>query len=102
MNYDEAVEQLVQSHSDGDRYLRLIMALPDGQDGVVRLLEVTEAVPNTDEVRLDTLLSSRDFPYHLGIVQVTPEEWGKISAQPPALPLPAGWRLPDLRQVWPR
>jgi hypothetical protein len=101
-NHEAAVAHLVRSHSEGDTYMRKVFALPDRGDGVVRLLEVTEAVPNTDEVLLVRLGRSRDFPFALEIIQVTPEEWEKISAQPPGLALPDGWSLEDLVQEWPQ
>jgi hypothetical protein len=100
-SHAEALDHLVRSHTDCPYILR-VLALPDQGDGAVRLLEVTEAVPTTGEAFAFHLGPSADFPFALEIIQVTPEEWEQINAQPPAISLPDGWSLGELQQKWPR
>lgn len=101
-SHAEALDHLVRSHAEGDQYVQRILALPDRGDGVVRLLEVTESVPTTGEAFAVLLGPSRDFPFALHIIQVTPEEWLQIGAQQPTIDLPEGWPLAALELKWAR
>jgi len=64
---------------------------------VVRLLEVTDLVPETGEVYPIEFGPTREMPYRTVVAQVTPEEWAQIQAGD--IELPVGWDLGACTEV---
>ena len=97
--YEDAVDVLVEAHAEDTLPPLEIWVFPDADRMVVRLLEVTDAVPYMGEVWPIALLPGADFPFSSQIAQVTPEEWKAVLDGD--LPLPLGWVLTTAVKKWP-
>jgi hypothetical protein len=85
-SYDCAVRVLAAAHACGLDQVE-VYHLPDPQQGVVRLIEVSEAFPEGSIERpapsggmervvpVFAMGPARDFPFRSEIVQITPAEW---------------------------
>ena len=97
--YEDAVDVLVEAHAEDTLPPLEIWVFPDPHREVVRLLEVTDAVPYMGEVWPIALLPGSDFPFLSQLAQVTPEEWKAVLEG--GLPLPDGWVLATAEKKWP-
>ena len=87
--YERAVRVLAAAHASGPDQVE-IYHLPDPQQRVVRLIEVSEAFPEGGVERpappggmervvpVFPMGPAEDFPFRSEIVQVTPAEWEEI------------------------
>jgi len=109
-NYEEAVRVLAAAHAAGPDQVDIYF-LPDPQQRVVRLIEVSEAFPeggverpappNGSErvVPVFPMGPARDFPFGSEIVQITPAEWEELRRG--RLKLNRDWGNLDLAQKVP-
>ena len=97
--YEAAVKALArwQRAVGGQNYRAY--SFPDPEKQVVRLLEVSPAYPDTGELMPVTWGRSAEVPFRSTIAMATPKQWERV--QSGALPLPDGWILRDMRQIWP-
>jgi hypothetical protein len=87
--YEDAVRVLATVHASGPDQVE-IYHLPDPQQRVVRLIEVSEAFPQGGVERLTPtgamervvpvfpMGPANDFPFRSEIIQVTPAEWEEL------------------------
>ena len=87
--YERAVRVLAAAHASGPDQVE-IFHLPDPQQRVVRLIEVSEAFPQGGVERpaprggmervvpVFPMGPAKDFPFRSEIVQVTPAEWEEL------------------------
>lgn len=87
--YDHAVRSLAAAHAAGPDPVE-IYSVPDPQQRIVRLIEVSEAFPEGGVERpappngvervvpVFPMGPARDFPFRSEIVQITPAEWDAI------------------------
>jgi len=104
--YEHAVRALAAAHAAGPDQVD-IYQLPDPQEHVVRLIEVSDAFPEGGVERpapaggmervvpVFPMGPARDFPFRSEIVQVTPAEWEQLRQG--KLKLNRDWG--DLRQA---
>jgi hypothetical protein len=90
--YEAAVRTLADAHAAGDPGMD-IYAVPDPQQRVVRLIEVSDAFPEGGVDRpvppdgverivpVFPMGPARDFPFRSEVVQVTRAEWDQIRQQ---------------------
>ena len=91
MAYLDMVRQLVQWHFEDDQPPTDIYAFLDPEEKEIRLLEVTDLVPETGEVYPVAFGRTDDVPCRTVIVQVTPREFARIRNHDPEMELPDGW-----------
>jgi hypothetical protein len=87
--YEDAVRVLAAAHASGPDQVE-IYQLPDPQQRVVRLIEVSGAFPEGGVERpaptggmervvpVFPMGPAKDFPFRSEIVQVTPNEWEEL------------------------
>lgn len=97
--YDEAVNTLSEWHAELDRPDLQIFSFPDPDGILVRLIEVSEEFPSSDQVRPITFGASKEFPFRSSVALATPAEWQKVLDG--ELLLPEGWNVEDRKRVWP-
>jgi hypothetical protein len=77
-----------------------IFTVLDPQKSTVRLIEVSDAFPETGSALPVTFGKTEEFPYRSSVIILTRNEWEKLKAG--KLQAPAGWNLAEARKVWPR
>ncbi len=86
---------LARQHLRFDKRLSEVIYLPTGApDDQVRLLEINTGLypePGSPVVPIGATPAVSDFPFHVWVADVTPDEWTQIHANPGLLPL--GWTL---------
>ena len=87
-------------HGEGQPPDVQIIEFCDPEEQTVRLLEISDAFPTTNEAWAMRFPPSADFGYRSEFIIVTPEEWEKV--QSGEIALPEGWAGLTRRQVWPR
>lgn len=97
MDYPTAVRTLVNWHREGEQPPQKIILFPDPDGQEVRLLEVTELVPETGELYPITFGATKELPYRTVVMQVTPREWEAIRAG--KMPLPEGWDMGGCQEL---
>ena len=95
--YGEAILTLARWHREGDETPTPIYAFPDPDQRKVRVIEVTQIVPQTGEVYPFEFAPTAEMPFRAAIAQVTPDEWTDISAG--RIALPEGWDLAAMVSV---
>jgi hypothetical protein len=98
-NYEEAVSLLSSWHAESDDPTLIIYALPDSNQEVVTLVEISSKFPATGEIRPIGMGKSADFPYRSQVALTTPEEWQNVKNG--RISLPSNWSLEKLVKVWP-
>jgi hypothetical protein len=91
MAYEGAVRTVAGWHLEGEQPPAKLLAFPDPDEREIRLLEVTELVPETGEFYPVAFGPTVEIPYRTVVAQVTPREFDAIRAG--TLPLPEGWDL---------
>ena len=91
LSYDDAVKEIVEGHRDNDQPPYAIILFRDPQQQVIRILDVTDLVPESGEVYRFRFGRTEDIPFVTEVAQVTPSEWPKIQAG--EISLPEGWDL---------
>ena len=97
--YDEAVRKLAAWHAEGVTPSVTVYAIPDPERREVRLIEVSDAFPETGIPAPVTIGPTPDFPYTSGTLSVTPTELHLIRSG--ELALPEGWDFTSGKKVWP-
>jgi len=97
--YDKAVRKLAAWHARGARPRVTVYAVPDPQRREVRLIEVSNAFPDTAPPEPVIIGPTRDFPYASGTLSVTTAAFRLIKAG--RLPLPRDWDFASCKKVWP-
>ena len=89
--YLDTVAYLVKSHLKCDRKMTRAFLCSSENDGVIRLLEVSESVPPMEEVLpFDFDAAPNDnIPYPSSIILIAPEDMEKIETG--RMSLPVGW-----------
>lgn len=106
--YDEAVRVLAEAHAAGDAMIEFFV-IPDGEEEVVRLVEVSDDFPEAGVERpkspdgfervvpVFAMGRSRDFPFRSEVAQVTRSEWDQLRNG--TLFLTRVWDLSQARKV---
>lgn len=88
-SYGQAIRVLAAAHATGPDEVQ-IYSVPDSQEQVVRLIEVSESFPESGVDRpapangverivpVFSMGRAKDFPFRSEIVQVTPAEWQQL------------------------
>jgi hypothetical protein len=97
--YDEAVRMLASWHGEGAEADFEVFSFPDSQEQIVRLVEVSDALPTTGSAQAFPMGRSADFPFRSAVVFLTHEEWRQ--ARSGKLRLPEGWDVAVSMRVWP-
>ena len=97
LSYDDAIKDIVEGHRDTDQPPHAIILFRDPEEQVIRLLDVTDLVPETGEVYRIRFGRTPEIPYVSELAQVTPSEWPKIRAG--EIELPEGWDLNSCEEV---
>jgi hypothetical protein len=88
---------LGNQHLRFDKRLSMVIYLPaQAPDDQVRLLEVNTGLypdPGTPLTPIQATPAVTDLPFRVWVLDVTPEEWTEIQANPQMLP--DGWSLQD-------
>lgn len=100
MDYPTAVKTLAVWHHETEDPPQRIYCFRDPAGQVVRLVEVTDLVPETGEFYPIEFGPTREMPYRTILAQVTPDEWTRITRREMALP--EGWDLTACEGAWPR
>lgn len=95
--YGQAVLTLARWHREGDQAAAAIYAFPDPQRQTVRLIEVSQIVPQTGEVYMVEFGPTAQMPFRTVVAQVTASEWEDICAR--RIELPDGWDLTGMVEV---
>ena len=98
-SYANAVQTLAKWHGEDDDGPWAICSFPDEDGQTVRLLEVSENVPESDTVMPLVIGPSGEFPFKSAVILLTPREWERVKTG--ELALPGGWGLKSQKQVWP-
>jgi len=98
-DYDQAVRTLAAWHAEGVRPKVTVYAIPDPDRQEVRLIEVSNAFPETRGLVPITIGPTPDFPFTSGTLSVTTTQLHLIKSGD--LPLPKGWDLAKGTKVWP-
>ena len=92
-------EWLARQHLRFDKRLTEIEYLPVGApENEVRLLEVNAGLfpdPGNPITPIETTPALTDYPFHVRVADITPDEWVQIQANPGLLP--TGWSLEGKR-----
>jgi len=99
MTYSDAVRQLVEWHFDNEQPPIAVLVFTDPSEHEIRLLQVTELVPETGEVYPIIFGPTKEIPYRTVLAQVTPSEYEAIRAR--ELELPEGWDLEEAEEMRP-
>ncbi|MBM3500970.1 MAG: hypothetical protein FJX74_20125 [Armatimonadetes bacterium] len=91
MPYMQAVRKLVMWHLDTEYRPSQAFLFPDADEAVIRLIEVSDVIPETGEFRPLKFGPTEGIPYETIVALVTPGEWRMI--QTGQLALPQGWDL---------
>jgi hypothetical protein len=98
--YDDAVDVLVEWHTDQMPDDLEIYLFPDAERKQVRLLEISDDFPGIGRIAAFPFGKSAEFPFKSSVAQVTHDEWMQICQG--TLTLPSGWDLKHKQKVWPR
>jgi hypothetical protein len=95
----DVAKELAQSHRESDPATTVIKFFPSGQNGSIRLVEVSASAPTTDEVLPFGFASDPDngVDYPSVVILLSPEEWQHV--QEGSLPLPTGWNLAEAEDL---
>jgi len=97
MTYEEAVRRLARWHRESDLPPERIILFRDPGEQVIRLVYVTEHVPETGEFYPFQFGRSGEIPYVHIVAQVTRPEWEAILRGD--ISLPDGWDLQASEEV---
>ena len=97
--YDEAVLELARWHAEGEDPPVKVYVLPDPDEQTVRLVEVCDAFVSLDQPEPWSFGRSRELPFPSQVIQVSTPDWQRLWRG--EKPLPPGWSLEALKQVWP-
>ncbi|MEI6502597.1 MAG: hypothetical protein WCP21_16430 [Armatimonadota bacterium] len=97
MTYDQAVHVLTEAHYQSAQPPTVIYAFPDPANLEIRLIEVTDLVPDIGELYPIAFGPTADMPFRTVVAQVTPAEWDAIERD--EIELPAGWVLAQRQEV---
>jgi hypothetical protein len=98
-SYDEAERVLARWHAGLDRDDFEVYSFPDPDERTVRLVEVSDEFPRSEQVWAATFGPSQEFPFRSSVVLVDHADWQRVLSGD--LPLPEGWELRARRKVWP-
>ena len=105
-SYDEAVNMLARWHGENEAEGTPVtifrfddLGLPTEEGTVVRLLEVTNGVPETGEAWVVGFGPGPDFPFTSEVIILTPNEWEDVKTG--HIEFPAAWASLKYRQIWP-
>jgi hypothetical protein len=99
--YAEAVQTLANWQAEaGADDLRIFVA-GDLGDNVVRLIDVSDDLPDIGDIPVYRMGSSSEFPFRSAVALARPEQWKIIQSGADGLALPADFKITDARQVWP-
>jgi hypothetical protein len=86
---------LAGQHLRFDSRLTHVFYLPTGAtENEVRLLEINTGLypePGSPIIPVETTPAVKDLPFRVWVADITPDEWGKVQANPGLLP--SGWSL---------
>jgi hypothetical protein len=86
---------LGRQHLQFDKRLTQVVYLPAGApENQVRLVEVNTGLypdPGTPLTPTESTPAVADLPFHVWVLDVTPDEWNQIQTRPDMLP--PGWSL---------
>ncbi len=102
--YDDAVKLLVKCHAEAHDYMKdlVIYHIPDPEEKVVKLFEISNGFPDTNDIwpvrfrKLDT------FPFDTAVAIATPDEWRRIKAGKLEFQNANDWNLKTRKKVWPK
>lgn len=96
---EEAVRWLVTDHARVDGSISAFWHFPDPRQKTIRLIEVADAVLPPENGHVDPIRfwAHVDFPFEAEIAMLSPEDWARVQAG--TLLLPAGWSLPDAKEL---
>lgn len=97
MDYETAVKTLADWHRESDQPPQKVFSFPDPTGTTVRLIEVTDIVPDTGEVYPIAFGPTPEMPYRTIVAQVTSPEWDAILDG--EIELPEGWDLGEREEV---
>ncbi len=99
--YKEAVEHLVEDYvsSNNDIGDLEIYVFPDPKKKIVRVIQVSDTFPQTDDVWPFTFRESPEYPFKSSIAIATKGEWKRILKG--KLEFQADWNMKKLKRVWP-
>jgi hypothetical protein len=99
--YAEAVQALALWHSEAGADDLRIFAAEDIGDNVVRLIDVSEDLPDLGDVPVYRMGSSDEFPFRTAVALARPDQWNKIKSGQGDVVLPADFKIARAQQVWP-
>ena len=99
--YDEAVATLARWNGEVGADDLVTFAAEDVGDNVVRLIHVSEELPDLGDVRVFSMGASADFPFRSEIALLHSGQWKKIRSGSDELHFPSDWKIAAARQVWP-
>jgi len=99
-NYEIAVQMLADWHSDSSDSSMRILAFPDPNRSIVRLLELSRRFPSVgEELRPVSFGRSHEFPFPSSVILADPDDWQRIERR--ELKLPDGWDLDQAAPILP-
>jgi len=99
--YADAVRALARWHSEAGADDLTIFTAEDLGDNVVRLIDVSEDLPDLGDVPVYRMGASDEFPFRTAVALARPEQWNKIKSGQTDLVLPADFKIARAQQVWP-
>ena len=84
-------DKLVQAHYRNDRQMSKAKVFISADDRIIRLLELTDAVPSEDSVSVISFNAAprQGVPYPSSVILVNREDWDKLEKG--KLAMPADW-----------
>ncbi len=95
--YEDAVLLLANWHRDRDDRTFAAYSFPDPRGNEVRIVEVSERFPRTEEVRPVRFGRSAEFPFPSAVALVSAQDWLRVLSG--FLTLPEGWPLEGHQKV---
>ena len=90
---DKAVtaKRLIESHYTNDSKMKSARLFLSDQDDVIRILELTDAVPSCDELSPFSFAPAKQYgiAFPSSVILVNSKDWEKIAKH--KLALPSGW-----------
>jgi hypothetical protein len=99
--YEEAVVALTRWGDEAGPDDLMIFSADYVGDEVVRIIHVSDELPDTGQVFVVTVGPSKAFPFRSATALATPGQWAKIKAGD-NVPGPPDWKFEQLLQLWPR
>jgi hypothetical protein len=98
MTYKIAVNTLVKWQAEKYKAPIIIYSVPDPNEHIVRLIEISDSFIETNDVTPVNIGASSELPFKSSVILVNLNEWSRIQCG--ELPLPENWNLNNIELVW--